>query len=469
VHNLAYFGYLIVAIFGVIFIYFLAHVKCLPDNIRPGKDVPLWVIACGLGAIFWYERIGLRVTWPPANWWDFLNAYYPAGEAVLHKDTSRLSDLISKGTTGFVNIPVMAYVFAPLAMLSPGLASIVITIIGMALLILTWFMLVGMVPLQARERWLLAVLFLANGPLLSGVKYGNLSYFVLPAMAGGLLLIRSGRSGFAGVLLGLATVIKPPLALFGLYFLLRRDWRGLAGYSMIGLSVTCLSLLLFGWAANWQWFETSIIHYSSSWLSAFNVQSMPAFLLRLQRDAPLMEWLNPQMPSLAQKLCAQIFIGLLLLVTVLACFRLRDNNVQLSTAVAAERRDVQYLLVICLCVVMSPLTWSHYYSWLLMPAAFFLGSHSAIVTSRAGRTLGWAAIGLVTPLIGEPWALTSPVLSAAYRTIVIPHYLFGGLIWFALIAWWLSETSEIGNLFLRLGVKAKLLKTSTLTSLDRSL
>ena len=69
----------------------------------------------------------------------------------------------------------------------------------------------------------LALLFIANGPLLTGIKFGNLSYIILVALAGGLFFIRSGRPGVAGALIGLAVVIKPVLILMGLFFLLRRS------------------------------------------------------------------------------------------------------------------------------------------------------------------------------------------------------------------------------------------------------
>jgi alpha-1,2-mannosyltransferase len=118
------------------------------------------------------------------------------------------------------------------------------------LTVATWFLLVRLARLELRERWLLALLFLANGPLMHGLKFGNTSHFILFALTAGLVLLRAGRSAAAGALLGAATMIKPPLLLFGVFFALRRDVRGTLGFGAMCAATAVLSVLLFGWADN---------------------------------------------------------------------------------------------------------------------------------------------------------------------------------------------------------------------------
>jgi len=440
--NLFYFIHLGITICGLIFISRLAQKQKLPQDIRPGRGIPVWVFSCAVPALFLLEFISLKATWPPAAGWDYLNAYYLAGRAVL-ENPAGLHALLEKGTIGFVNIPVVAYLFAPFALMPAKASAIVFSLFGFLSVVSAWYFLVRLANLELRERWLLAFLFLVNGPLISGIKYGNLSYFILAAMAGGLLLLRSGRPGLAGVILGVATVIKPPLALFGLFFLFRREWRALAGYTATGLATILLSLLVFGWADNFYWFETSIVQYSGTWLDAFNVQSITAFIQRLTDGAGLREWMTATSPAPAEKLAAQLISALLLLLGGAACLRKPlPEDAEALARVKSERRDLQFLLVICLCLVCSPLTWTHYYLWLLMPIAFFL-SWGAQGLPRWAFWLGWAAIFMITPIAGNAWSLSNEILMYLYRVTVVSHYLIGGLLILGLTGWRLASTSGL--------------------------
>ena len=278
-HTVVYFLHFLVAIAGMAAIVRLARKQALPAGVMPGRDLPVWFFLLGVLAIAVFEAVSFKASSPPDPLWDFLNAYYPAGKAALHHDLAMLRGLIGKGTSGFVNIPVVAYLFAPFALFPPKIAAALYTLIGMPVTVIAWFLLVRAFKLELRERWLLAFLFLVNGPLLNGIKFGNLIYFILCALAGGLVLVREGRSGAAGALLGVATVIKPPLALFGLFFLFGCDVRGVFGYTAVGVVTVLLSLLVFGLADNLKWFQICIVQYSHSWLSTFSVQSISAFVI----------------------------------------------------------------------------------------------------------------------------------------------------------------------------------------------
>jgi len=375
--------------------------------------------------------------------WDFLNAYYPAGQAVLIHDPAMLHDLIGKGVTGFVNIPVVAYWFAPFGWLPPLTAAVLYTAIGVGLSVAAWWLLVRLAGLEVRERWLLGILFFANGPLLNGIKFGNLSYFILLALAGGLALLRAGHSGAAGALLGVATVIKPPLALFGFFFLFRRDLMGTVGFVLVGVMTAILSLLLFGWAENLYWFETCIVQYSHSWLSAFSVQSISAFIIRLRPGIGI-DYVDslPQIPTSGENLAATMVTVLLFVIAIAACIRRTTSGFPRDEAQAQLRMDLQYLLVLCLVLVSSPLSWDRYYSWLLMPTAFFLGARPPFSPSRILRGLGWVAIALVTPLVMRPASLEVFGQLAVFR-FVVSRLLFGGLLWFGLIGWWLARSGGL--------------------------
>ncbi len=435
-HSPAFFIYTGATIMGVAVIFWLARRQALPE-----WPLPLWMVSVLAACVLALELLGFWVSTPGYRFCDFLSAYYPAGQAMVHHDHAALRALTSQGVFGFVNIPVVAYLFAPFGIFGRDVAIALFTLTGLGFTVGSWFLLLRMLRLDLKARWLLTLLFVASGPLMNAIRLGNTSQMILFTLIAGLMLIRAGRSGAAGAVLGVAAVIKLPLILMGLFFMFRRDWRGVAGFSAVGAMTGLLSLALFGWSDNLHWFQASVVEFSRNWLPSFNVQSIAGFLMRLDAHARLSEWV-PQMPTPHQKLVAHIFTGLVLLGAVLACLRLPRKMGALNETDASARRDLQYLLVLCLCLVSSPLTWSHYYVWLLIPMAFFLEGRLPLFNAQAVRWVGWVAIALVTPLVGWPWAIHNSLLMIVYRTMIMSHLFLGGLIWFGLIGYSLARTGR---------------------------
>ena len=151
------------------------------------------------------------------------------------------------------------------------------------------------------------------------LKEGNTSHWVLAALAGGLYLLRAGRPVAAGALLGAAAVLKLPLLLFGVYFVLRRNWRGALGFAAVCAAMGLLSVTLFGWDFHVRWFDLCVRQFSSQWIAAFNVQSIQSFVLRL-RPAPelLRDW-TAYPPAAGQRIAGYVLVGLLYLVALWSC------------------------------------------------------------------------------------------------------------------------------------------------------
>jgi alpha-1,2-mannosyltransferase len=431
VHNIVYLAVVLATIAGAIALWKFAN--------KPVSRPMQILLVIGL---ILFAALNFKISWTSAAFYDFTDVYYLAGKAALQGDASSLRALTGNGVMGFVNIPVVAYFFAPFALFSPQVAAALITMIGLVLVVASWALLVRLAELKSNEAWLLAFLFLANGPLVNGIKWGNASYIILFTLTLALYLIRQNRSAAAGVILGLSAVIKPSLVLFGIFFLLRRDVRGVAGFAAACVSVACLSLLLFGWENNLYWFEACIVRFSHNWLAAFTTQSVAGFIFRLNASPDvLLNWL-PHTPSKAQQLFAQIITGCLFLITAAACLRRQRGPAELrDDKQNAVRRDLQFAVTICLCLLTSPLTWSHYYAWLLIPVAFVLKLQSSLPS--VARWTGWIATTLVTIPVALPMSFSSPILMRLYSATVASHLLVGGLLWFGLLAWMLSRAGGL--------------------------
>jgi alpha-1,2-mannosyltransferase len=393
----------------------------------------LWLL---LPAAVAFEWLAFRVAFPGQPFWDFTQCYYPAGQAALHHDVAALTALYQRVVQGFVNMPVVAWVFAPFALLGAGAATALYTAAGIVAAAWAWHLLARAAALDRTGRWILALLFLANGPLLDGIKFGNTSQFILLALVAAMLLMRSGQLVTAGALLAALTILKPALGLFGFFFLFRRDWRGLAGYAATGIVISLASLAIYGWQFNRFWFETSILQIGHQWFAAFSVQSVPGFLLRLRPDWGLATSWVPVAGSALEQRISQLAMLAMYAVAALACLVARRHPPAQDGSGAALRRDLQFMLVLCLALVASPLSWSHYYCWLLIPAAFFLGDRAPI--ARMPRAVGWTAIASVTPLVIWPHDFGHGLFGTIYRTLVLSNLLLGGLLWLGLVAWWLA-------------------------------
>jgi alpha-1,2-mannosyltransferase len=415
----------------------IVALRTWPNARRPGA-----ALLVGLGVGLLAVAILTFVTVDPQYpFWDYRTAYYPAGKAVA-ADPASLAELIGKGVNGFVNLPIVAYLFAPFSMLSLRYAIGLFTLCGLGMTIIAWLLLADLAGLKGRERWLLLLLFVANGPLQYSIKEGNTSQWVLAALAGGLYLLRARRSAAAGALLGLAAVLKLPLLLFGIYFVLRRDWRGALGFAGVCIAMGTISIVLFGWAFHVRWFELCVRQFGSQWIAAFNVQSIQSFVFRLQAPPELLHDWTAYPPGTGQRLAGYGLVGLLYLAALWSCLKASIRAKVEALGSTDVRGDLEFLLVVCLAVVSSPLSWSHYYTWLLLPAAFHLGSRSPFASGPIARGLGWVAIVLATLLVRQ-LQFSDQTLMTAYSTVGASTLLFSGLLWIGLISWSIMRTGTM--------------------------
>lgn len=412
----------LVTIAGSLFLFF----RLSRQEARPAWAMPL---LCAVAALALFA-----ISEPRHLFEDFRVAYYLAGQAVLDGPAA-LGPQIERGVDGFVNLPIVAYLFAPFALLPDKAAAVLFTLIGLAATAGAFLLLTRLAGLRGTGFWLLLLLFAINGPLHNSLKEGNTTHIVLLLLAAGLWLLRGRRDVAAGLLLGFAAVIKLPLMLFGLYFLLRRNWGATAGFAGFCGAAGLLSLAIFGWEMHWHWLQLSVLQFSSHPLGAFNVQSVAGFLVRLtEGPAALMDWETLRIPAPLQRMTGTVAVGLLYLTALLACVRGSAQGTRTGGAEGSRGQDLEYALVLVLAVVSSPLSWSHYYLLMLLPAAFFLAPGSALAASPARRALGWAAILLTTPAV-LVIAFANPGLMEAYARFGVSYLLFGGLLWFGLLAW----------------------------------
>jgi hypothetical protein len=386
----------------------------------------LWPL---MGAVLGASVISFAVwDWGRATpFGDFNKAYYPAGRIVF-SDPERLYDC-NPGNLCFVNIPIVAALFTPVAALPPVAARAVFTGVGITGVIAATWLLVGITGASGWRRYAIVAVVFLNGPLLYSVRLGNLSHVLLVPLLVALTRLAANRQASAGATLALVALIKPPLFLFLPYLLFRRHWRAAAAMSATTAVVCALSILWLGGELHRTWLRDYVIEFGARPIAAYNVQSISGALARFAAPNHSTDWRPLDVTPLFT-----VVRYLLTLACVAWAFVVSAAHGRPRTPAA---RWTEYSVLLCLMLLASPITWTHYYCALVIPLALYLG-RGLVVPLRSG----WAAAIFVAGLlISLPVVLPRPghpLLAALHTRVLISHYVFGA-------------ASLLGTLLLALG------------------
>jgi hypothetical protein len=382
-----------------------------------------WLLVGALGIAA--QSILWSVSEPSDLFSDFYKAYFPAADRLLTEGAVPTWETPESAAVGFVNLPILAWIFVPLALLDEPAAGWVFLGFGIATVAATYVLLLRLGDFNTPTATMLALSILANGPLVNSLREGNTTHIVLLLLVVALLLWRAGYEYAAGAVLGLCALIKLPLILFGLYALLRGRWRMVAGgVTAIG-GAALLSLAVFGIQINVDWYRNCVEPFIGGVMPAFNVQSIDGFLARLESGpAQLMEW-TPLAASPWHRIVRSIVLPLLFLAAFFAI--LRSQSSDLGRSPSFERHALEFSIVLVLAVVTSPVSWSHYYLLLLLPCSLYLGGRLAMPYDAMTHWLMATGITLASlPVVSLPHG--SGLLGEITSRTVVSIWLFGGLV-----------------------------------------
>src|SRR5690606_33624375 len=113
-------------------------------------------------------------------------------------------------------------------------------------------------------------------------------------------------------------------------------------------------------------------------------------------------------PSPLGQALARVASVSLLLVAVAACLlpALRHGW---ATLKQSDLQRVEFLIVFVLCCLVSPLAWSHYYCWMLLPLTLLLADSALLITGSALLITGSAPsiAGSAPSIAGSAPSITS--------------------------------------------------------------
>lgn len=367
-------------------------------------------------------------TIPNTYYVDWFNAYHVAGQYILSR--GEVAEVLLYKNLGFVNLPIVALLCAPLASLETSQ-------IGNVLVVSAISFVVGAVLILAKEyksnaygmRYVIWLL-ITSGPLYYSIRLGNVTHFLFLLFVISMLIYRSNPL-LAGALSAVCAIIKPPFLLLGVFVIFRKWWGMAVGFWLTVFLVTLCSLFLFGLDLHVIWYQEVIARYSGTVIGAYNVQSINGFVAHLRNDNLLYSWVD-FVPGWHFKLFRLAILGLILGPTGWILWRC-------GPPLTRRAFYLEFSVVICLSILIAPLSWIHYYFLVLIPVVMVSG-HSLFVLEEKvqGGTKNWepwmvhlAILFTALPVIHTlPDAVVPniPLVSYIIKHVLVSHYFFGGLI-----------------------------------------
>ena len=201
-------------------------------------------------------------------------------------------------------------------------------------------------------------------PVFSELVLGQLMIPLLALLALAWLALASGRPTVGGVLVGLSMLVKPVAAPLFLLFAVRTDWRPLAGASAVTLGGYLIAAWLLGWSTLTHYLTTVLPLVTDSYRAHAANSSVASIGWRLFDGTGSPVLLGFAAPPLAKCPSAARALSIVLPLGVL------------TIAGLAVRRhpnpDHAFAAMICVSILVSPISWNHYPVLTLIPGALVL-------------------------------------------------------------------------------------------------
>ncbi len=385
------------------------------------RPVAYALAAClaGIAAVYWaiIAAASLEFIQPRGKFSDFAHFYAAAravrmgiGPGIYSAAVLVRIDRLPSGCAGtslqipYINPPLLAILLQPLTTLSCGDAFRVWRLISLVI----WAGVTALLAWQVWRRCLqhgaslpwsatavacLIALSAFSYPILEGLWLGQVDLLILGGIVLAWWLREHNQPFLAGMILAAITVIKLLPAVLIFYFLLRRDWRVLGGVAVA--TVLLVGVMLVG---------------------AGGLLTLSAMIPSLTSGIGLLPWFNKAVIRLHPVLGPALVVvaGLTFTITVVLTHR-RGR--------AEEDATLGYAWAVSTMLLVSPVIWLHYLTWLVpvvaacLPyarnrmAAFGLGLTSATILLSTPPLLGVATAAMLFC-----WGLTGALyMRGVYR------------------------------------------------------
>lgn len=292
-----------------------------------------------------------------------------------------------------VHPPTSVLLALPLVTLEYQQATLAWNVVSLLALALSLIIVIRTLGIQFSPWSTLPIvgLLLVCDPLLQQVIQGQLNLILLLLITIVWAADRSGRYRLAGITLGFATAVKLFPGFLFVYFLLRRKWQPLFVGALAFLVITLATLAIVG-VDTYHMYIAKILPQAATWKAAWNNASLPGLWHKLFDPVSR----NGELTALMESPAAAKVFTLASWLIVLACLA-----PVVWRARTLRQRDLSFAATVTAMLLVSPVTWEHYFLLLLVPLAVNWVWVERTPVARLLQTLIVIALFLPVILLGN--------------------------------------------------------------------
>ena len=270
---------------------------------------------------------------------------------------------------------------------------------------------------EGRDRWLAllaaSVATLTFYPVVRAYANGQIQSWLNALFAVAVWCWATGRRGTAGALLALSCAVKPQLAVFVLWGLVRRQWRFLETFLAVGTALLGASVALYGWGPHAE-YPGLLRFLGERGETFFPNHSVNGLMNRWLFNGDIVIWKQPWVDHFPPY-DARVFTATVVSSVVLLALALLP-----PPAGPACAGVIDFSLMGLAATMASPIAWEHHYGVAL---PIFVAAHR-ICAGGSKRTRVALAVAYV--LVANCFWVTKAL--AASRLNVLESYLLVGAI-----------------------------------------
>jgi hypothetical protein len=338
-----------------------------PPAWSPGLKA-FWIVVGGIVCLLWGLALLARLRPNPQELHDFAQEWTSARNFFtghpIYLDLKRSVPVHFSGKYfGPVEInahpPASVLLVLPFALLEYRAAYVVWNVVSLITLPISLWLLFRPAGLNL-NRWLVlpvvALLLLSNS-LSQQVNQGQLNLVLLLLTVVAWSADRTGKPMLAGVMVGLAAAIKLFPGFLVVYFVCQRKWRAVIAMAVTFVAVHAATLVLLG-ADCFRDYICVVLPRVGAFRDYWPNASITGFWYKLfdgssAHGIPVLH--APMLTRTGTWLCSLAVVAL----TVWRCWKARQPN---------ERSQAFAICVVAM-LLLSPITWDHYFLLLLVPFA----------------------------------------------------------------------------------------------------
>jgi hypothetical protein len=205
-------------------------------------------------------------------------------ECANDKITEILKEAMLPGTPA--HSPGFFIFILPFTFFSLRLAAFLWLVLGHLLLLFSILLILKIVKTRPSLEDMLITLFLVFSfwPIREDLHLGQPNFLILFFLAASLFLLKKNKMLWAGILLGLAINMREYLAVLGLLFLWKRNWRALSGIILGFLFIKVAAGFLFGWITEVSYWERIFFTFGKRIYFPMTNLSLIALVYRIGKD-----------------------------------------------------------------------------------------------------------------------------------------------------------------------------------------